>query len=158
MFYSRYLTYLGFFSLLLPALTAQASAQQLSPDLKNYLEQQISKQVTDKSALKDIKKWSDAKKVAEFICRPFALPIIKQQHKDADKVFLGDVSPNSIRLESSSELVGTGMYRTDDGWKDIRFSCKLDAMGKAHSFKYQDTNLPKLQTGQEPVVPPNKGK
>ncbi|WP_147299003.1 hypothetical protein [Xenorhabdus cabanillasii] len=72
MFYSRYLTYLGNIGLLLPALArAQMPTEQLSQKQKIYLQQQITKQVTDKSALKYIKKWSDAKKIAEFICRPY---------------------------------------------------------------------------------------
>ncbi|MDX7999400.1 hypothetical protein FE394_09335 [Xenorhabdus sp. Reich] len=159
MFYSKYLTYLGASCLLLSAFAqAQAPSKQLSLNQKKYLEKQINEQVTDKSALKDIENWSDTKKVAEFICRPFALPVIKKHHKDADKVFLGDVSPDSIKLAPSSELVGIGMYRTDEGWKDIRFSCKLDATGKAQSFTYEKIVPPRLQTGPGPVVPPHKEK
>ncbi|OTA15956.1 hypothetical protein Xvie_02293 [Xenorhabdus vietnamensis] len=159
MLYSKYLTYLGASCLLLSAFAqAQAPSQQLSPSQKQYLQQQINEQTTDKSALPMVKDWSDAKKVAEFICRPFALPIIKQHYKDADKVFLGDVSPDSMRLEHSSELNGIGMYRTDDGWHDIRFSCKLNAAGKAQSFKFEKIVTPKLQTGPGPVVPPHKEK
>ncbi|MBI6547778.1 hypothetical protein [Xenorhabdus lircayensis] len=159
MFYSKYLTYLGAGCLLLSTLVqAQPPSKQLSLSQKKYLQKQINEQVTDKSALKEVESWSDTKKVAEFICRPFALPIIKQHYKDADKVFLGDVSPDSIRLEHSSELAGTGMYRTDDGWNDIRFSCKLDATGKAQSFKFEKIVPPKLQTGPGPVVLPHKEK
>ncbi|PHM50276.1 hypothetical protein Xmir_00455 [Xenorhabdus miraniensis] len=155
--FSKYLTYLGASCLLLSAFAqAQSPSKQLSLTQKKYLQLQINEQITDKSVLKDIANWSEAKKVAEFICRPFALPIIQQHHKDADKVFLGDVSPDSIKLEHSSELVGKGMYRTDDGWKDIRFSCKLDAAGKAHSFKYESAESPKLQTGPGPVIPSHK--
>ncbi|MBD1229483.1 hypothetical protein [Xenorhabdus griffiniae] len=137
MFYSRYLTYLGVISLLLSAFAqAQVPSQQLSPDQTKYLQQQINEQVTDKSALSMVESWSDAKKVAEFICRPFALPIIKKYYKDTDKIFLGIDSKESIRLKQPSELVGIGMYRTNDGWHDIRFSCKLDATGKARSFRF----------------------
>ncbi|SFO08537.1 hypothetical protein [Xenorhabdus japonica] len=157
MFYSKYLTYLGASCLLLSAFVqAKTPSQQLSPSQKEYLQQQINEQTTDKSALSMVKDWSDAKKVAEFICRPFALPIIKQHYRDADTVFLGDVSPDSIRLEHPSELVGLGMYRTDDGWHDIRFSCKLDATGKAKSFQFEKIVPPKLQTGPGPVVLPHK--
>ncbi|PHM74059.1 hypothetical protein Xkoz_01268 [Xenorhabdus kozodoii] len=159
MFYSRYLTYLGVISLLFSAFAqAQVPSQPLSPDQKKYLQQQINKQVTDKSALSIVESWSETKKVAEFICRPFALPIIKKYYKDADKVFLGEVSEESIRLKSPSELVGIGMYRTDDGWHDIKFSCKLDATGKAQSFQFEKIVPPKLQTGPGPVVLPHKEK
>ncbi|PHM62513.1 hypothetical protein [Xenorhabdus ishibashii] len=137
MFYSRCLTYLGIISLLLSAFAqAQVPSQKLSPDQKKYLKQLINKQVTDKSELPTVESWSDTKKVAEFICRPFALSIIKKYHKDADKVFLGVGSEDSIKLNPPSELVGIGMYRADDGWHDIRFSCKLDATGKARIFKF----------------------
>ncbi|OKP03663.1 hypothetical protein [Xenorhabdus eapokensis] len=137
MSYSRYLIYLGIISLLLSAFAqAQVPSQQLSPDQKKYLQQLINEQVTDKSALPTVESWSDTKKVAEFICRPFALSTIKKYHKNADKVFLGVGSEESIRLKPLSELVGIGMYRTDEGWHDIRFSCKLDATGKAQSFNF----------------------
>ncbi|MCC8365283.1 hypothetical protein J8V57_03155 [Xenorhabdus sp. PB61.4] len=159
MCYAKYLTCLGISCLVFSsAIQAESPTFQLSQNQQKYLQQQIDKQVIDKSALKDINKWSDAKKIAEFICRPFALPIIQQLHKDADKVFLGDVSPDSIKLVSSSELVGAGMYRTDNGWKNIQFSCKLDATGKPQSFNYEDAKVPKLPMGPGPVVPPDKEK
>ncbi|MDR0218154.1 MAG: hypothetical protein LBI71_04600 [Enterobacteriaceae bacterium] len=158
MIHSRYLTYLGITCLLLPAIAqAQTPAQQLSSSQKEYLQQEIDKQVTDKSAMDEIQKWSDAKKIAEFVCRPLALTTIQQQHKDADKVFLGDVAPNSIKLQNAERLVGKGMYRTDNGWKDIRFSCKLDAAtGKAILFKYEDAKSARFQTGPGPAVPPKQ--
>ncbi|MDX7986057.1 hypothetical protein FE392_01730 [Xenorhabdus sp. 12] len=159
MFYSKYLTYFGASCLLLSSIAqAQTPSTQLSLSQKKYLEKQISEQVTDKSALKEIESWSDTKKIAEFICRPFALPVIKKHHKDADKVFLGETSPNDIKLTSSSELVGIGMYRTGMDWHDIRFTCKLDAAGKAQSFTFEKIVLPKLQTGPGPVVLPHKEK
>ncbi|PHM44762.1 hypothetical protein Xmau_01476 [Xenorhabdus mauleonii] len=157
MFSSKYLIYFGASCLLLSSLAqAQTPSNQLSLSQKKYLEKQISKHVTDKSALKDVESWSDTKKVAEFICRPFALPVIQKQHKDADKIFLGEVSPDDIKLTSASELVGIGMYRTGMDWHDIRFTCKLDATGKAHSFTFEKIVLPKLQTGPGPVVLPHK--
>ncbi|CDL84956.1 hypothetical protein [Xenorhabdus szentirmaii] len=160
MFYSKYLIYFGASCLLLSSLAqAQTSSEQLSSSQKKYLEKQISEQVTDKSALKDIASWPDSKKVAEFICRPFALPAIKKYHRNADKVFLGEVLPDDIELISSSELMGIGTYRTGIDWHDIQFTCKLDATGKAHSFtfeKFEKIAPPKLQTGPGPVFLPHK--
>ncbi|CDG15813.1 hypothetical protein [Xenorhabdus doucetiae] len=164
MFYSRYLTYLGAISLFFSTFAlstfaqAQVPTQQLSLSQKKYLQQQINEQVIDKSALSMVEGWSETKKVAEFICRPFALPVIQKYHKDADKVFLGIDSPGDIKLKNASELVGIGMYRTDDGWHNIRFSCKLDAIGKARSFKFENIVPPKLQTEPEPVIPSHKEK
>ncbi|AOM41866.1 hypothetical protein [Xenorhabdus hominickii] len=156
---SKYLTYFGVSCFLFSAsIQAQLSSTPLSKTQKKYLQQQINEQITDKSALPMVDSWSETKKVAEFICRPLALSVIKQQYKDADKVFLGIDSPNDIRLENSSELIGIGMYRTDDGWNNIKFTCKLDANGKAQSFKFEKIVPPKLQTGPGPVVPPKKEK
>jgi hypothetical protein len=44
--------------------------------------------------------WSNAKKIAELICRPAALPVLKRQAKGADRVFLGTDAPQSLTLEA----------------------------------------------------------
>jgi hypothetical protein len=33
--------------------------------------------------------WTNAKEVAEYLCRPLALPELKKQEKGADRLFLG---------------------------------------------------------------------
>ena len=80
--------------------------------------------------------WSDAKKAAELICRPAALPALKRQVKDADKVFLGTDDPATLRLAGDRRLEGQGQVRAGTGWRDLTFVCDLDpATGKVAGFQ-----------------------
>lgn len=80
--------------------------------------------------------WSNAKKVAEVICRPAALPALKKQVPGADRVFLGTDDPATLTLASNESLTGTGQVRAAAGWRDFAFTCKLDPKtGKAAGFK-----------------------
>ena len=80
--------------------------------------------------------WSNAKKVAEFLCRPAALPVLKKQIAGADRVFLGTDDPKTLNLESNQKLSGTGSARYSGGWKDFTFACALDPLaGKVTSFE-----------------------
>lgn len=80
--------------------------------------------------------WSDAKKAAEFLCRPAATTVLKQRWKDADRVFLGDDSPQSLRLVGDHQLTGYGQVRIPAGWRKFDFSCALDSRtGKALGFE-----------------------
>lgn len=80
--------------------------------------------------------WSDAKKVAELICRPAALPVLQKTAPDADKVFLGTDGPKSLSLVSDKLLKGSGEFRTLQGWKDFTFTCEMDPQtGKVVSFR-----------------------
>jgi len=80
--------------------------------------------------------WTDAKKVAEFICRPLALRELKKWNKQADRVFLGTDDPSTLALKSNQQLSGSGQVRTGSDWTDFTFTCGLDAgTGKARSFK-----------------------
>jgi hypothetical protein len=79
--------------------------------------------------------WTNAKKVAEYLCRPLALPELKKQEKGADRVFLGTNAPETLTLESNQRLVGTGTFRYPAGWIDFKFSCELNpARGRATAF------------------------
>jgi hypothetical protein len=80
--------------------------------------------------------WSNAKKVAEMICRPAALPALQKQVPGADRVFLGTDDPATRALASNEILTGTGQVRAAAGWRDFTFTCKLDPeTGKAAGFK-----------------------
>lgn len=80
--------------------------------------------------------WSNAKKVAELICRPAALPALKKQFKGADRVFLGTDTPQSMTFESNQLLTGSGEVRTPYGWQDFNFTCNLNPMtGKVSAFQ-----------------------
>ncbi|HEX2759774.1 MAG TPA: hypothetical protein VHM27_04635 [Rhizomicrobium sp.] len=80
--------------------------------------------------------WSDAKKVAEFICRPLAMTVLKQRFKGADRVFLGDDKPQSLQLAGDHQLTGYGQVRIPTGWRTFDFSCALDPKsGKVLGFE-----------------------
>ncbi len=80
--------------------------------------------------------WSNAKKVAELICRPAALPILKKQAKGVDRVFLGTDTPESLSLESNQRLTGSGTFRTPQGWQDFTFTCDVNPeTGKVTTFE-----------------------
>src|SRR5271170_1072728 len=79
--------------------------------------------------------WSNSKKVAELICRPAALLILKKQIAGVDRVFLGTDDPKTLTLESNQRLTGSGSARTPQGWQDFSFTCELDAAtGKVTAF------------------------
>jgi hypothetical protein len=79
--------------------------------------------------------WSNAKKVAETICRPAAVAALKKQIPGTDRVFLGTDDPKTLDLESSAKLTGTGSARNSKGWQDFSFVCEINPeTGKATSF------------------------
>ncbi|HEX4022034.1 MAG TPA: DUF930 domain-containing protein [Acidobacteriaceae bacterium] len=81
--------------------------------------------------------WSNAKKMAEMICRPAALHVLKKQDADVDKVFLGMDGAESLTLESDQRLTGSGEFRTPQGWKDFSFTCEVNAeTGKVTNFQH----------------------
>ncbi len=85
--------------------------------------------------------WSNAKKVAELICRPAALPVLKKQAKGVDRVFLGTDAPESLSLESNQRLTGSGTFRTPQGWQDFTFTCDVNPE-TAKVTKFEATPIP----------------
>jgi hypothetical protein len=82
-----------------------------------------------------VSQWSDAKKAAEFICRPLAASVLKRRLRTADRVFLGTENPKTLRLVSNRRLEGSGQVRSGDQWRTFTFYCVLDPQtGKAVSF------------------------
>jgi hypothetical protein len=80
--------------------------------------------------------WSDAKKVAETLCRPSALPVLKKQLAGVDRVFLGTDDPKTLNLASDRLLTGAGSARSPQGRRDFAFTCELDPdTGKVSSFQ-----------------------
>ena len=80
--------------------------------------------------------WSNAKKVAEVLCRPVALTTLQRTTSGVDRVFLGTDAPDSLSLESNRRLIGSGQFRTPQGWQDFTFTCELNPeTGKATSFQ-----------------------
>jgi len=79
--------------------------------------------------------WSNAKKVAEMICRPAAVAALKKQIPGTDRVFLGTDDPKTLTLESNARLTGTGSARNPKGWQDFSFTCEVDPeSGKVTRF------------------------
>lgn len=80
--------------------------------------------------------WTDAKKAAEFICRPLAMKVLQRRNKTADRVFLGTDDPKTLNLVSNRRLDGSGQVRTANGWQEFSFICQLSPKtGTALSFK-----------------------
>lgn len=80
-------------------------------------------------------KWSNTKKVAEVICRPAALPALKKQVPNADRVFLGTDDPKTLTLVSTRSLTGAGQVRSGSAWRDFTFTCALmPSSGKVAGF------------------------
>ena len=79
---------------------------------------------------------TNAKKVAEVICRLAALSALKKQIPGADRVFLGTDDPATLTLVSNQILIGSGQVRDGSGWTEFSFTCQLDPKtGKASAFK-----------------------
>jgi len=117
------------------ANAADHSEVALSPAETAIISRQIAtlRSPTDRSVATD---WSNAKKVAELICRPAALSILKKQIRGADRIFLGTDAPQSLRLESNRRLTGSGQVRTPEGWQDFTFTCTLNpTTGKVIDFQ-----------------------
>jgi hypothetical protein len=131
--------------ILLSALAAIAqAADRHEPDLSPAQNTAIAKQIATLRSSIDRQaagRWSNSKKVAELICRPTTLPILKKQFPDADRVFLGTSDPKTLTLETNAKLTGTGQVRTSHGWQDFTFTCNVNPQtGKVTSF--QSTNTP----------------
>jgi hypothetical protein len=117
-----------------PSYTAAAGTVHLSPVQASVVAGKIAKlKYPQERSLAS--HWSDAKKVAEFICRPLATAVLKREH-GADRIFLGTDDPRSLRLLDDRELQGSGQYRSGKDWHTFTFSCALDPRnGAAASFK-----------------------
>jgi hypothetical protein len=70
--------------------------------------------------------WSDAKKVAEELCRPAARQVLRRQVRGADRFFLGTDATDTLTLEGNTRLTGTGSVRSPSGWRDFTFECRLN--------------------------------
>src|SRR5271163_1189215 len=121
------------------ASPAQQAAGQTEPALSSTETAAVSHQIATLHSSVDrsvANGWSNSKKVAELICRPAALPVLKKQLPGTDRVFLGTDDPKTLNLESNAKLTGTGSARYPKGWQDFTFTCELNPeTGKVTSFK-----------------------
>ena len=117
--------------------TAQAAAPR-EPALSAAQSKVVSRSISELKLPEERRlasDWSNAKKVAEVICRPAALEALKKQIPGADRVFLGTSDPTTLTLLSNKSLVGAGQVRSGADWTEFSFTCQLDPQtGKARSF------------------------
>lgn len=117
------------------AQTSSSGEPALSPKQQTIVDRKIAalKSPGDRRVAED---WSNAKKVAEILCRPAALPVLKKQATGVDRVFLGTSDPHTLHLESNRRLTGSGQFRTPKGWREFTFTCELDPeTGKVTRFQ-----------------------
>lgn len=103
---------------------AFASKDGLSPAEERAIHRAIAKLPPPDANVAE--QWSDAKKVAEVICRPAALRILEPRVAGADRVFLGTDDPESLELIGDSRLRGSGQVRGTDGWREFEFTCEVE--------------------------------
>ena len=132
---------------LLPAIVLIVSATGASADMSRLSPVQASVAAGRIAALKYPQEralasgWSDAKKVAEFMCRPLAMKVLKRRYKGADRVFLGTDDPGTLNLVNNRSLTGSGQVRTKSGWQNFNFTCGVDPRtGRAVSFQSTPTS------------------
>ncbi|EDJ9072692.1 TPA: DUF930 domain-containing protein [Salmonella enterica] len=123
------------------------------PGQRNVLESVINKQVkNDNDRLFVRNSWSEARQVAEFLCRPAALKEIRKHYPDAEKVFLGSGHNSGLTLHSSTRLTGKGQYirRGSTEWHAFNFECLTDVdKGRVKRFRYSEKKYPE----RYPMVP-----
>lgn len=95
--------------------------------------------------------WTQAQRVAEFICRPLAQKEISRQYAGVDKVILDQGKENTQHLSSERLLTGNGQYRTGNTWTPFLFECEISAQtGKAVKFRILDKAVKTMAPG--PVI------
>ncbi|EAB7505583.1 hypothetical protein DQK33_19750 [Salmonella enterica subsp. enterica serovar Adamstua] len=121
-------------------LSSSLRADMLTFAQQSYLEQVMRTQIKNDSDFQSIRaEWTEAHKVAEFLCRPVALNTLRKTHPEVDKVFLGDGKNGGLTLLSSSLLTGTGQYRAGGiNWVPFSFQCALSpSVGTVTGFTYR---------------------
>lgn len=117
---------------------AQTSSQK-APELSAKQQSIVNRKIASLKSPVDrhlAEGWGNAKKVAELLCRPAALPVLRKEAEGVDRVFLGTDDPHTLNLESNRRLTGSGEFRTPKGWKDFTFTCNLDPeTGNVISFQ-----------------------
>lgn len=84
-----------------------------------------------------VRKWSAATQIAEFQCRPVALPVISRYWPEDDPVdqVIMLKGKGDLFLVNNQRLSGRGQMRTASGWHDFRYQCELDPLtGRVSRF------------------------
>lgn len=131
---------------------AQAEEGHLNSVQAEYLEHLIHSQLNNQADRDYVNsRWTEAQRVAEFICRPLAQKEITQQHPGADKVILDQGKENTQHLVSERLLTGNGEYRTGNKWTPFLFECEISTQtGKVEKFRILDKPVRTMAPG--PVI------
>lgn len=125
--------------LLMGALPVLSQPTKREPALSAGEARVIDMKIESMRSLSDRKvarEWSNAKKVAEVICRPHATAYWKKTVPETERVILGTSDPATLVLESDRKLTGSGQYRTPKGWTDFNFTCDLNPdRGRVTNFE-----------------------
>lgn len=125
-------------SLLMGTLPALGQSAGKEPALSAGEARVVDMKIESMRSLSDRKvarEWSNAKKVAEVICRPHATAYWKKTVPGTERVVLGTSDPSTLVLESDRKLTGSGQYRTSKGWTDFKFTCELNPdRGRVRNF------------------------
>jgi hypothetical protein len=121
------------------ALPALSQSSRREPALSAGEARVIDMKIESMRSVSDRKvarEWSNAKKVAEVICRPHAISYWKKTVPGTERVLLGTSDPATLVLESDRKLTGSGQYRTSKGWTDFNFTCELNPdRGRVSKFE-----------------------
>lgn len=132
---------------------AQAAEVILNPAQREYLNTLINHQLRGQSDRDYVQKnWTEAQRVAEFICRPLGQQFVKQAFAGVDKVILDQGAKNTQHLRSVTLLTGTGQYRTGNDWTPFHYECVISGQtGEALEFRLLSRDI--LTMAPEPVIP-----
>ncbi|HGG3697412.1 TPA: hypothetical protein ACJF0N_001409 [Salmonella enterica subsp. enterica serovar Java] len=104
--------------------------------------------IPDEFSRQIVRKWSVATQIAEFQCRPVALPVISRYWREDDPVdqVIMLKGKGDLFLINNRYLSGRGQMRTVSGWHDFSYQCELDPLtGRISRF---EVNFGNAQTQQ----------
>ncbi|ECI4646614.1 hypothetical protein ID80_004776 [Salmonella enterica subsp. enterica serovar Ball] len=108
--------------------------QEQSTLLKKLIDNRLKKPAEKKFVNNE---WTEAQRVAEFICRPLAEKVVKNHFPAADKILFDQGHNNRHHLVSATLLEGNGQYRTGNNWVPFYYQCELSAKtGEALEFRF----------------------
>ncbi|POT56154.1 hypothetical protein C3432_19455 [Citrobacter amalonaticus] len=118
--------------------SACADEHVLNPAQSSYLHSLIKTELRNLDDQNYVNSnWTEAQRVAEFICRPLAQKYVKSLFPKVDKVIMDQGKTNKQRLISSTRLTGNGQYRSGNSWTPFDYECQLsEKTGKALKFNF----------------------
>lgn len=131
---------------------AQAHEATLNHVQRDHLNMLINHQLRTQSERDYVNKsWTEAQRVAEFICRPLAQHFIQQKFAGVDKVILDQGPKNTQHLMSANLLAGNGQYRIGNDWTPFHYECGIsEQTGESLDFRLLKRELVPMAPG--PVI------